>query len=57
MVGVNVTSCNWRVLFDPNAGVSLEFDNQSVGVNETLCTGCEGFKRLGVSKSTSSEFT
>ena len=52
-----MTSCNWRVLFAPNAGVSLEFDNQSVGVNEILCTGCEGFKRLGVSKSTSSEFT
>ena len=52
-----MTSCNWGVLFAPNAGVSLEFDNQSVVVNEILCTGCEDFKRLGVSKSTSSEFT
>ena len=45
------------VLFTPNAGVSLEFDKEYVGVNEILCTDCEEFNRLSVSKSTSSEFT
>ena len=39
MVGVNVTPCNWGVLLAPNAGVSLEFDKESVGVNLILCTG------------------
>ena len=29
MVGVNMTPCNWGVLFAPNAGVSLEFDKES----------------------------
>ena len=53
MVGVNVTPCNWGVLFAPNTGVSLEFDKVSVRVNEILCTDCEEFNRLGVSKSTS----
>ena len=41
MVGVNVTPCNWGVLLAPNAGVSLEFDKESVGVNEIFCTDCE----------------
>ena len=57
MAGVNVTPCNWGVLFAPNAGVSLEFDKAFVGVNEILCTGCEEFNRLDVSRSTSSKFT
>ena len=56
-VGVNVTPCNWRFSFALNAGVSLEFDKESVEVNEILWTDCEDFNRLGVSKSTSSEFT
>ena len=38
-VGVNVTPCNWGVLFAPNAGVSMEFDKESLGAN---------FNRLGV---------
>ena len=48
--------CNWGVLFAPNTGVSLKFDKESVGNNVILCTGCEELNRLGVSKSTSSEF-
>ena len=38
MVGVNMTPCNWGVLFAPNAGISLEFDKECVGVNEFLYT-------------------
>ena len=57
MVGFNVTPCYWGVLFATNAGLSLEFDKESVGANVILCTDCEDFNRLGVSKSTSSEFT
>ena len=57
MVGVKVTPCNWGVLFAPNAGVSLEFDKESVRVNVILCTDYEDFNRLGVSKSTRFEFT
>ena len=29
MVGVNMTPCNWGVLFAPNAVVSLKFDKES----------------------------
>ena len=43
MVGVNVTPCNWRVLFAPKPGVSLAFDKESVEVNEIFCTDCEEF--------------
>ena len=50
MVGLNVTPCNWEVLPAPNAGVLLEFDKESVGVNKILCTDSEYFNRLGVSK-------
>ena len=57
MVGVKVTPSNWGVLFAPNAGVSLEFDKESVRVNAILCTDYEDFNRLGVSKSTRFEFT
>ena len=57
MVEDNVTPCNWGVLFAPNAGVSLEFDKESLGANAILCTDCEDFNRLGVSKSTRLEFT
>ena len=57
MRGANVTPCNWGVFFVPNTGVSLEFDKESVGVDEILCTDCEEFNRLDVSKSTSYEFT
>ena len=57
MVGFNETPCYWGVLFATNAGLSLEFDKESVGANVILCTDCEDFNRLGVSKSTSSEFT
>ena len=57
MVGVKVTPSNWGVLFAPNAGVSLEFDKESVRVNVILCTDYEDFNRLGVSKSTRFEFT
>ena len=57
MVEVNVTPCNWGVLFAPNAGASLEFDKESLGANAILCTDCEDFNRLGVSKSTRLEFT
>ena len=57
MVGVNVTACNWGVLFALKAGVSLKFDKESVGLNEILCTDSEDFNRLGVSRSTSSELT
>lgn len=54
---VNVAPSSRGVLFESNAGVSLEFDKESVGVNEILCTDCEECNRLGVSKSMSSEFT
>ena len=57
IVGDNVTPCNWGVLFALNTGVSLEFDKESVEVNEILWTDWEDFNRLGVSNSTSSEFT
>ena len=57
MVGVNVTICNWGVLFTPNAGVSLEFEKESVGANAVLRTDCEDFNRLGISKSTRFGFT
>ena len=57
MVGVSMTPCSWGVFLTLNAGVSLEFDKESLGVNEILRTDCEEFNRLGVSKSTSSEFT
>ena len=56
MVGVKMTSCKWEVLFAPNTGVSLKLNKESEGVNEILSTDCEEFNRLGVSKSTSSEF-
>ena len=56
-MGVNVTLCNWGVLFAPNAGVSFEFDMESVGANAVLCTDCKDFNRLGVSKLTRFEFT
>ena len=36
IVGVNVTPCNWGVLFSFNTGVSLEFDNESLEFNEYL---------------------
>ena len=36
IVGVDVTLCNWRVLFALNADVSLEFDKKSVEVNVIL---------------------
>ena len=36
MVGVNVTPCNWEVLFALNAGVSLELDMESVWANATV---------------------
>ena len=49
--------CNWGILIAPNAGVSLKYDKESTGANEILCTECKKFNRLGVSKSTSSEFT
>ena len=57
MVGVNMTTCNWGVLFAPNAGVSLEFEKESVEANAILCRDCEHFNRLGVSKSTRFKFT
>ena len=57
MVGVKVTPSNWGVFLPPNAGVSLEFDKESVRVKAILCTDCEDFNRLGVSKSTRFEFT
>ena len=57
MVGVNVTPYNWGVLFAPNAGVSMELDKEYVGANAILCTDCEDFNILSVSKSTSSEFS
>ena len=57
IVEVNVTPYNWGILFALNAGVSLEFDKESVEVNEILWTDWEDFNRLGVSNSTSSEFT
>ena len=44
-------------LFAPNASASLEFDKESVGVNEIFCTDCPELKRLGVYKSESYEFT
>ena len=55
IVGVNVTSCNWGVFFALNAGVPLEFDKETVEVNEILWTDCEDFNRLGVPKSMSSQ--
>ena len=57
MVGVNVTPYSWGNLFAPNAGVSLEFDKESVETNVILCVDCEDFNRLGISKSTRFEFT
>ena len=57
MVEVNVTPCNWEVLFVTNAGALLEFHKEFEGVNEIFCTDCEDFNRLGVSRSTISEFT
>ena len=33
IVGVNVTPCNWGVLFALKAGVSLEFDNNNNNKN------------------------
>ena len=57
MVGVNVTPYSWGNLFAPNAGVSLEFDKESVEANVILCVDCEDFNRLGISKSTRFEFT
>ena len=36
IVGVNVIPCNWGVLFALNAGVSLDFDKESVEINEIL---------------------
>ena len=57
IVGVNVTPWNWGVLFALNAGVSLEFDKESVEVNKILWTDCEDFNRLSLSKSTRFEFT
>ena len=38
MVGANVTPCNRVVLFAPHAGVSSEFDKESVEVNEFFGT-------------------
>ena len=57
MVGVDVTPYSWGNLFAPNAGVSLEFDKESVETNVILCVDCEDFNRLGISKSTRFEFT
>ena len=57
MVGVNVTPYSWGNLFVPNAGVSMEFDKESVEANVILCVDCEDFNRLGISKSTRFEFT
>ena len=57
IVGVNITPCNWRVLFALNTGVSLELGKESVEVNQILLTGCEDFNRLAVLRSTNSEFT
>ena len=51
MVRLNMTPSNWGVLFEPNAGVSLEFYKESVGVNDILCTDCEECNRLGLFKS------
>ena len=56
-MGVNVTPYIWGVLFVFNAVVSLEFEKESVEIDEMLWTDCEDFNRLYVSKSTSSEFT
>ena len=56
-MGVNVTPCNWGVLFASNAGVSLEFDKESVVANAILCIDCEDFNELGASKSTRSQLT
>ena len=56
-MGVNVTPYSWGNLFAPNAGVSLEFDKESVEANVILCVDCEDFNRLGISKSTRFEFT
>ena len=39
---------NWEVLFTFSAGVLLEFDKESVGLNMILCTECEEFKRLAL---------
>ena len=57
MVGVNVTPCNWGVLFAPRAGVSYKYDKESAEVNEIFCTDCEESNRSGISKSTRSEST
>ena len=56
-MGVNVTPCNWGVLFASNAGVSLEFDKESVVANAILCIDCEDFNELGASKSTRFQLT
>ena len=56
-MGVDVTPYSWGNLFAPNAGVSLEFDKESVETNVILCVDCEDFNRLGISKSTRFEFT
>ena len=50
MVGVNVTSCKWGVLFALNAGVSLELDKESVGANAVLCTVCQDFNKSSAFK-------
>ena len=38
MLGLDVIFCNWGVLFAPSAAALFEFDKESVGVNEILCT-------------------
>ena len=45
-----------EVCLHPTLVLSLEFDMESVGANGGLCTDREDFNKLGVSKSTSSEF-
>ena len=40
IVGVIVIPCNWGVLFALYTGVSLEFDKESVEVNEIVWTDC-----------------
>lgn len=39
---------NWEVLFTFSAGVLLESDKESVGLNMILYTECEEFKRLAL---------
>ena len=43
-----MVTVNWGVLFTFSAGVSLEFDIESVGLNMTLSTECEEFNRLAL---------